>query len=201
MDHEVAGRYRNEEKGIQIDIETDIENPDSPLSEADWLSFPTSTAWDYDYGTERIGPSVLAERVRQARREGGFALAVAIQAQSHVIFTAEEGDGNSEYAYGYLIVTRKGLSNIGLERPEAILQAKQILEKYNQWANGQSWRLVRYAIEQCNLGQWHQRDRESHHGYIGVEYQDTGILEDAGSGRDAHRRWCRAWAEIPVPQR
>ena len=200
MVNKVAARYRNYDKRIQVDIESDIDNPISPLSEEDWMSFPTSSASNYDYGTDGVVPEALANRVRQARREGGFAIPVDIQAQSYVIFTAREADEESEDAYGYLIVTAKGLRDVGLERKKAIEQGKQLLETYNHWANGHSWRLVRYTIERCNLGHWHEREREVQEGYIGPEHEQSGILEDAGVTSGQPARLAPGWTKIAVDQ-
>ena len=157
MNNKVVARYRNEEKHIDVDIESDIDNPLSPLSDEDWLSFPTSKAWEYDYGTERVTQEALTERVRGARRDGGFAISVSIQAQSHVIFTARDAEDENEDAYGYLITTAKGLDDIGLKRRKAIEKARRLLEVYNDWANGHSWRFVRYSVDRCSLGYSHRQ--------------------------------------------
>ena len=181
MTNDVVALYRNEEQRSEVEITSDPDSDRSPFQEEEWVSFPTSRTSEWNYGTERVCPETLRDRVEDARKTGGIAIPVSIQAQSHVIFTAGEAeDQGTPYQYGYLIVTAKGLKDLGFRREETIRQAKLLLEAYNLWANGHSWRCTTYEVEKCNLGHWHRQEPESHDGYIGYEYEETGILEDAG---------------------
>ena len=200
MSNKVVARYRNEDKRIDVDIESDSDNPSSPLTDEEWLSFPSSKAWEYDYGTERLTPEALTERVRDARRDGGFAIPVGIKAQSHVMLIARHADDEDEDAYGYLIATAKGLDDIGLKRKKAIEQAMRLLEVYNDWANGYSWRFVRYSVDRCSLGYSHRQQKEAREGYIGLDYEKTGILEEAGITSGQQQKLGAGWKVIKVDQ-
>ena len=201
MASEAVALYRNEEKHLEVEIKADPENVISPFAEEDWLSFPTSTKCEYAYGTERVAPEILRDRADEARQQGGIAIPVSIRAESHVILTAGNADDEGRPSqYGFLIVTAEGLKAVGLDREKAIREAKRTLESYNEWANGHSWRCVTYEVTQCNLGHWHRTEPEAHGGYVGGEYEETGILEDAGIQSGSPPSMNPGWGKVTVPR-
>ena len=193
----VVARYRNETKQIEVEIVEDHDNPISPMEEEDWVTFPTSAASEHRYGSCAVEAETLQALAKEARDEGGFAIPVRIRAQSYVIFTAggadDEPQGNE---YGYLIVTRNGLDQLGLSRKEAITQATVLLELYNQWANGYSWQALSYEIEKCNLGRWHRLNPERSSGYVAMDYEASGILEDANVRSGDPPTMNRDWEKV-----
>ena len=199
MSDDVVALYRNEEQRIEVEVESDPDSDRSPLQEEAWVNFPTSSTSEWNYGSERVSPETLRERVEEARKGGGIAIPVSIQAQSYVIFTAGEADDEGRpYQYGYLIVTAQGLKELGFGREETIRQAKLLLEAYNLWANGHSWRCTRYKVEKCNLGHWHRQEPDSHDGYIGDEYEETRMLEDAGIQSGSPPAMNPGWTKVKI---
>ena len=199
MRNEVVARYRNEGKRLEVAVERDADNDLSPLLEEPWMSFPTSSKAGYRYGSIQVEQDELQALARDARAEGGIAIRVSIRAQSHVIFTASEADeGLHACPYGYLIATAEGLK--ALDRPveSAIAELKKLLERYQDWANGNSWACVVADIDRCNKGEWHQANAERHSGYTGVDYEKTGLLEDAEVQSGKPPRLNEGWKKIKV---
>ena len=179
---EVVATYRNEEKEVEVDIERDSCASNCPFDdEVDWLSFPALRNQRFRVGTEVLDEDEIRAAIKETREDGGIALPVEMQEHGELNFRASADDYEAGDC-GVLIVRKSDLSTVGLDREAATAAALKVLERYSDWANGRGYGFACYKVKQCSLEHFHRVGGavEQEGGYVGTNYQDTGILEEAG---------------------
>ena len=200
MNTDTVAVYRNEERNLEIEVQTHTCEDFNPLEDEEGLRFLTARNDRYRHGTEQLDREALDAEVAEAYRTGAIVLPVYMMVHGAIGFRlADFGDHWDSGQCGFILIADEDRATAGLTPDRAIAHAGKLLEQYAHWCNGWGFRYTVYETQRCNLGELHRREQSTVGGYLGTTHEETGLLEDAGIRSGQAPVLCDGWTKVGGP--
>ncbi|MYA41619.1 MAG: hypothetical protein F4Z31_07700 [Gemmatimonadetes bacterium] len=212
MSNDVVATYRHKNGTQVVEVVYDYlycELEDAnPLKREEWLSFPAAEHRNYVIGTEQLDPEAMTVRWAWAKLQAEShpdrfrMLPVYIYEHSQIAFSlGRDYPFNCPWDAGCIgaILLERGTfeGEHGLKWENARQICQGVLDEYTAYMNGWCFAYVRYELATCDRGHEHREVLDSCGGYVGLEFEQLGILFDAGiTASDDHTRLHAAWEEV-----